>query len=120
MPRGAKRDLAVTKLLRRNYLFNDRRSFVSLGPEPKLFLYGVDMSAQRDIVYKNSRGRCRKCKVELPEGILEMDHVVSRGKGGDDSITNLQMLCPTCHMHKHNRVPKFGPAHAIRDFEGNR
>jgi 5-methylcytosine-specific restriction endonuclease McrA len=35
---------------------------------------------------------------------LEVDHIISRGKGGDDSLDNLRSLCFTCHRARHVRV----------------
>ena len=60
MPRGARKDAGTTKLLFKNGLLLDRRSFVSLNAnEPHLFLYGDDIICQRQRVY-------HKAKVILP------------------------------------------------------
>jgi len=43
-------------------------------------------------------GRCLRCgKI----GELEPDHVMPLSKGGDDTIENIQPLCPNCNKHKH-------------------
>lgn len=65
MPRGATKDIAVTKLLRRNGLLLDSRSFVSLPRKDDgsvhLFLEGLDKAAQRPRVFAKHK-RCAVCK----------------------------------------------------------
>ena len=100
MPRGARKDVGVTKLLFRNGLLLDRRSFVSLnGNEPHLFLKGLDVSLRRDRVFKQSKGKCAGCKDEL-EYEWEMDHKQGGNVGRCDCLHNLQALCPDCHQKK--------------------
>lgn len=112
MPRGAKKDTAVTKLLFRNGLFLDRRSFVSLhGNEPHLFLKGEDVSAQRLRVWYRSKNRCAICKKEFVFEYYdewEMDHKQGGLVGRCDCLHNLRIVCPECHRKKHIH-PQFTP-----------
>lgn len=39
---------------------------------------------------------------------LEVDHIIERQYGGDDSLTNLQTLCKTCHQAKTTKSRVFG------------
>lgn len=116
--RGAKVDRPVSKLLFKNRIFLDRRSFVSLnGNEPHLFLKGRDMSAQRERAWIRAKGSCehKGCN-----GLsIELDHVHGGLTERCDCLHNLQLLCTHHHTLKHNRYPKFGqgrPA-AIKQFE---
>lgn len=33
-------------------------------------------------------------------GQLELDHIINKARGGDDSPSNLQILCKECHQKK--------------------
>lgn len=86
--------------------YKDARSYVTLfGSE---FLFGADMSERRRQVFEIYNGQCRECyKVfEWESEYWDMDHIKSRGKGGADNLTNLQILCRSCHREKHIK-PQF-------------
>lgn len=40
---------------------------------------------------------------------LDLDHIVSRGRGGDYTPSNAQLLCRVCHSEKHG-VPMWSSA----------
>ena len=44
-------------------------------------------------------GRCEICKQWK---YLDVDHKISRGRGGSNEDDNLQFLCRDCHSEKHN------------------
>ena len=47
------------------------------------------------------RGRtCERCGY-ANYNILQVHHVVARANGGSDSVCNLELLCPNCHMETH-------------------
>ena len=123
MPRGARKDVAVSKLLYENGIFLDRRSFVSLNAnEPHLFLKGDDMIVQRQRVWQRDKGFCRSCKRKGVRKYLsplesELHHIQHRGKGGSDDKGNLEIICSTCHRTEHVR-PHFGERRrqAIEEF----
>ena len=105
MPHGARKDTAVTKLLFKNGLFLDRRSFVSLNAnEPHLYLKGDDMSAQRIRVLRRDKTVCQKCRKQLTSGDGEAHHKIHRGKGGFDDLANLEWICRECHRGEHVQV----------------
>lgn len=56
----------------------------------------------RRIRFKNARGRCEACNVELQHGEWECDHVLPLRQGGDNSLNNLRVLCKPCHRAKTN------------------
>lgn len=50
--------------------------------------------------YRNQRGVCAWCEHPL-NGIGETDHIKSRSKGRDDTLSNLRVLCSPCHRERH-------------------
>ena len=57
----------------------------------KLTLYGLQV------------GNCGGCGQHFEARHLEVDHIISRAKGGTDHIDNLQLLCGSCNRIKGNR-----------------
>jgi hypothetical protein len=104
MPRGAKKDIAISRLLVKNGLLLDKRSFVSLGPEPHLFLRGYDIVYQRQRVWSHSKDKCASCKRLLSEVEWEMDHIQGGMVGRHDDLSNLRALCRDCHRKRHVQV----------------
>ncbi|MDT0685565.1 HIT domain-containing protein [Autumnicola psychrophila] len=51
-------------------------------------------------VLKRAYGRCELCGVSKEEKALEVDHIVPKNLGGEDSINNYQALCFTCNANK--------------------
>lgn len=97
-PRRPKCDLLATE----SRLFLDKRSHVKLSGKVKLF--GQDMRVMHDFVMARDNFRCVQCGAVSQ---LEMDHIITRARGGDDSESNLRILCKICHTERHNRVPRF-------------
>lgn len=50
-------------------------------------------------LYNSPEGRCEICK---EWHYLEVDHRLSRGRGGSNEEYNLQLVCRKCHSEKHN------------------
>ena len=48
---------------------------------------------RRWLVYERASRRCQKCGIYMTFEQMEMDHVIPRGQGGDDRLSNLQALC---------------------------
>ena len=61
------------------------------SPENKRSLYG------------QQEGNCAGCNTHFEARNLEVDHIISRGKGGTDHIENLQLLCGSCNRIKGDR-----------------
>jgi len=121
MPRGFKRDAAMTKLLRANGFLLDSRSFISLGIEPHLVLKGDDIICQRQRVWHRAKGKCAICKdslAVLDYGDFEMDHIQGGTVGRCDCLHNLQAVHVACHKKKHVR-PQFTQrkAEAVKAFD---
>ncbi|WP_445381623.1 HIT domain-containing protein [Robiginitalea sp. IMCC43444] len=51
-------------------------------------------------VLKRAKGRCELCGISMEEKALEVDHIVPKNHGGEDSLDNYQALCFTCNANK--------------------
>jgi hypothetical protein len=128
MPRYHKRDITLTALLFENSFFLDKRSFVSLPSPtdplclPHLFLRGDDVGLQRERVFKRDKGICRKCGAKVPNLEGEVHHVLPKGRGGWDDLSNLEWRCSRfvrpCHSAEHVET-RFGESkkQAAEDFQ---
>jgi 5-methylcytosine-specific restriction endonuclease McrA len=101
------RKLYVPKLKWGNKKTSAKKSFGKTGRLEQIF----DPSFYRSTEWKKLRAAClyrddytcTKCN-KRPEGKsgLHVDHIVSRSKGGRDTLGNLQVLCVSCHKRKTN------------------
>lgn len=96
---SAKRDAETTAA--QKYL--DQRSYRTI--DGKEWLAGLDMMWRRREVWAKYRGRCAGCSREIAfdlEHHMELDHIIPRGRGGDDSVGNLQPLggAFACQCHR--------------------
>lgn len=89
--------------------FLDKRSYIRL--DGKQFLFGLDIANLRLAVFQRDGYRCcgeredgERCNREVNLFLGEMHHVIARGKGGDDSMSNVCTLCASCHRDSHVRV----------------
>lgn len=104
MPAWATRDEAGTRAARKSKLFVCSRSWLGWRKDGSRYirLHGRDKAAQHERLFLLWDGNCAIC--ELPvHGCAELDHMRSRGKGGDDSDANQQFLHRRCHKVKHGR-----------------
>ena len=109
MPKGAHKDVPVTKLLFANGLFLDKRSFLGWRESvPHLYLKGEDMSRQRQRVQERDEEWCGKCTRHVNDEDAEIHHVISKGRGGSDDLSNLEWRCgrfvSDCHTAEHVQV----------------
>lgn len=51
-------------------------------------------------VLKRAKGRCELCGISKDLKALEVDHIIPKNHGGEDSINNYQALCYTCNANK--------------------
>jgi ATP adenylyltransferase len=54
-------------------------------------------------VLKRAKFRCELCGVSAEEKSLEVDHIVPKNLGGEDSINNYQALCFSCNSMKRDQ-----------------
>ena len=59
--------------------------------------------ANRERLYGVQGGHCAGCSTHFEPRHLEVDHIISRAKGGTDHIENLQLLCGSCNRIKGDR-----------------
>jgi len=60
----------------------------------------------RQAVRERDIGRCRYCRlVQFGQGAsFHIDHIIPRSKGGATSLENLALQCPSCSLHKADRI----------------
>ena len=59
--------------------------------------------AHKQALYGKQGGHCQGCGIHYMLGMLEMDHVIPKSKGGTDHDDNFQLLCGACNKLKRNR-----------------
>ena len=57
----------------------------------------------RVLLYGQQEGNCGGCGHHFEGRHLEVDHIISRRKGGTDHLENLQLLCGSCNRIKGDR-----------------
>ncbi len=57
----------------------------------------------RKYLYGEQGGHCAGCSTHFEARHLEVDHIISRQKGGTDHLDNLQLLCGNCNRIKGDR-----------------
>ena len=57
-------------------------------------------------VEQRASGRCEYCLMHqsLQGATFHVEHVIPRSLGGASSLENLAWACPSCNLHKSNRV----------------
>ena len=59
--------------------------------------------ANKEKLFGAQKGICGGCDENFKYQHLEVDHIISRNKGGTDHIENLQLLCGNCNRIKGDR-----------------
>lgn len=60
------------------------------------------ISRSQSILLKRQEGRCNLCKLKFMEtDILEIDHIIPTGEGGNKELSNIQLVHRHCHDQKH-------------------
>lgn len=71
------------------------------------------VGAIRRAVFRRDDFECRRCGELVTWKTGHLDEVISRGKGGEISVANCQVLCAKCHIvgpeskHGKTRLPQF-------------
>lgn len=60
----------------------------------------------RAIVVARAGNRCEYCKMHqsLQGATFHIEHVIPRVRGGTSGFDNLALACPSCNLHKADRV----------------
>ncbi len=110
----ARRDEAATKAARRAKRFVDRRSWIGIRHNGDMYLrlHGNDKTAQRERLHALWDGNCYLCGQPVAHGDEDLEHMISLGRGGDDSDANLDFCHGMfskfpCHRAKGNREVKW-------------
>ena len=64
-------------------------------------LKGAALTKLRRDCFERDKRYCRDCGRRVYWDTFEMAHVVSRGRGGDDTLDNVVTKCPVCHGDEH-------------------
>lgn len=84
----------------------------------KARMKGVPIEAvDREKVFRRDGGRCQMCKKEVDKTALRgwhLDHIVPLYFGGEHSMANVRVLCPTCNLSKGHRIlPSGAPSEQL-------
>src|ERR1039457_6074429 len=62
-------------------------------------------------VRTRAANRCEYCRLHqrLQGPTFHIEHIVPMVKGGNDRLTNLALACPSCNLHKADRVKAIDP-----------
>ncbi len=71
--------------------------------------YGHEWKKKRKVILLRDGYLCQPCKRQgVYTQATEVDHIVNKAIGGDDSDANLQSICSMCHKIKTNRERRGG------------
>ena len=73
-------------------------------------------NCDKNTLIKSFGNVCNVCKLHCES--YEIDHIIPLAGGGDNSISNLQPLCPKCHNEKTTEEKKNG-AYTVKDIESS-
>jgi 5-methylcytosine-specific restriction protein A len=60
--------------------------------------YGAGWQRLRKVVIQRDRGLCQLCKAQgIVRAGTDVDHIQAKADGGTDALTNLRLLCASCH-----------------------
>ena len=62
--------------------------------------------AQRQELYKRADGCCQLCGRRITINNFTVDHIIPLGRGGNNSMSNVQAVCQVCNQFKANIYPE--------------
>lgn len=68
---------------------------------------GTHTAAQELEQKTRQKNRCYYCGSKLTK--WHADHIVPLSRGGSDLIDNIAITCPSCNLHKHDKMPHEWP-----------
>jgi len=81
----------------------------------KIRLNGREMSELRQNAFARSEGECEnsiegeRCPARISWQTFHLAHIVSRGRGGSDTLENVLACCQLCHDRDTKNVRKLKP-----------
>jgi 5-methylcytosine-specific restriction endonuclease McrA len=75
----------------------NRRARKKLSP-------GSFTSAEIKQMLKQQKRKCVVCSINISKS-YHIDHIMPLIKGGSNNISNIQLLCPSCNLHKQAKHP---------------
>lgn len=60
--------------------------------------------AQRQVIFRRDKGICQNCGTKCEWNAWEADHVIPWNRGGQTTVSNGQVLCPSCNASKSDSV----------------
>ena len=97
-------ELVVERIEKRQGLFRDivhRTDIPGRNDIGRIRRY--NSPANKKHLYGEQGGYCAGCSEHFQQQHLEVDHIISRKKGGQDLLENLQLLCSHCNRTKGDR-----------------
>jgi 5-methylcytosine-specific restriction endonuclease McrA len=115
MPRFAKVDHQRTYEAYASGEFTDKKRKSFWAQDGTVRLSGTDWHRRKKECLERDKFTCRKCGKWRGDGYmdkLDAHHVIERGKGGSDDLSNLESRCKRfisdCHTSEHPQV-RWGP-----------
>jgi hypothetical protein len=62
-------------------------------------------------IRSRAHGRCQYCLMHesLQGATFHVEHVIPQSKGGESTLENLALACPSCNLHKTDRTTAVDP-----------
>jgi len=79
--------------------------FTGGAPEPTDRIDGVEWEEKRRQTLTRDDYTCQECGADVSKTGIEIHHKTPLAGGGDNSLSNLETLCPDCHDGKHSGTP---------------
>jgi hypothetical protein len=64
-----------------------------------------------DRVAKRAHNRCEYCRMHqaLQGATFHVEHIMPKSRGGNSNFDNLAWCCPSCNLHKSDRIEALDP-----------